>query len=114
MPTYTYECNTCNKIFEQFYYIKDYNDRPKCCLCGSEDTFRNYIEDVKTIQNSIKKHDSELKTIGDLANRNRDRMSDDQRTNLYNKHNEYKGGDDKPLPKGMNRVSKPKKKIKWT
>jgi len=67
-----------------------------------------------TINGSVKKSDSELKTIGDLANRNRDRMTNDQKNYLDKKHNEYKDQDlAKELPKGMSRIKKPKNKIKW-
>lgn len=63
---------------------------------------------------SVKKADSELKTIGDLANRNRDRMSEDERVTLYKKHNDYKDQESqKELPKGMSRIKKSKSKIKW-
>jgi len=59
--------------------------------------------------------DSELKTIGDLANRNRDKLTNEQKTELYNQHNAYKL--DQPateLPKGVSRIKKPSKKNKWT
>jgi hypothetical protein len=70
--------------------------------------------DMLTINGSVKKSDSELKTIGDLANRNRDRMTDDHRTVLDHKHNAYKDNDAiKELPKGMSRIKKPKYKTKW-
>jgi pyruvate-formate lyase-activating enzyme len=70
---------------------------------------------MSTISSSVKKTDSELKTIGDLANRNRDKMSNDHKQHLQEKHNEYKDTElEKQLPKGMNRIKKPKKKIKWT
>jgi pyruvate-formate lyase-activating enzyme len=63
----------------------------------------------------VKKSDSELKTIGDIANRNRDKLSEDEKTHLYEKHNKYKDQDlTKQLPQGMKRIQKPKKKIKWT
>jgi putative FmdB family regulatory protein len=113
MPTYTYICNSCSKKFELFFYIKDYIASPKCSLCNSKQTERSYADDVSSIQGSIKKHDSELKTIGDLANRNRDRLSDDQKQTLYSKHNSYKSTNDNVLPKGMNRIKKPPK-TKWT
>ena len=113
MPTYTYYCHKCNKKFELFFSMKDYVSTPKCNLCNSSRTSRSYIDDAKTIQSTIKKHATELKTVGDLANRNRDRMSQDQQQELYTKHNEYKEAPSKPLPKGMNRVPK-SKKIKWT
>jgi hypothetical protein len=62
---------------------------------------------------SVKKSDSELKTIGDLARRNSDKFSDDEKTHLYNKHNSYKYEEStKQLPSGMSRLKKPKK-TKW-
>jgi hypothetical protein len=63
---------------------------------------------------SVKKSDSELKTIGDLANRNRDKISDDHKSYLDQKHNAYKEElSTKQLPQGMSRMQKPKTKIKW-
>lgn len=113
MPNYSYKCNKCSKIFELFFYIKDYIEKPSCVYCDSLDTNRCYVLDVITQSASVKKSDSELKTIGDLANRNRDRMTEDQRSDLYHKHNSYKENkEDSPLPKGMKRLQK-QKKIKW-
>lgn len=113
MPTYTYCCNQCKKKFELFFYIKDYIPTPTCLFCSSKETERSYHDDIGSVQGSIIKHDSELKTVGDLANRNRDRMSSDQKQELHNKHNSYKDQAVKPLPKGMNRISKGPKP-KWT
>ena len=112
MPTYSYGCDKCNNEFELFFYIKDYDPNPKCLVCKSAKTHRRYVLDVSTQNCSVKKSDSELKTIGDLANRNRDRMSTDQKNALYQKHNDYKEVEDqKPLPKGMTRIKKGKKTI---
>lgn len=114
MPTYSYLCEECKKEFELFFYIKDYIPTPKCIYCKSKKTCRRYIDDVLTQASSIKKSDSELKTLGDLANRNRDRMSDDEKIALNTKHNEYKDSKEElPLPKGMTRLKK-QNKIKWT
>ena len=42
-------------------------------------------------------------------------MSNDHKQYLQEKHNEYKDTElEKQLPKGMNTIKKPKKKIKWT
>ena len=66
-------------------------------------------DNIQTIKN-----DNELKTIGDLANRNRDRMTDDHKTSLEEKHNSYKESEStKELPKGMSRIQKPKTKYTW-
>jgi putative FmdB family regulatory protein len=114
MPTYSYYCNHCHNDFELFAHIKNYESNPICVCCGSNNTAREYIKDVITQSSSVKKSDSELKTIGDLANRNRDKLSDDQKIALHQKHNSYREeGIQKELPKGMSRIKKPGK-IKWT
>ncbi len=113
MPTYSYTCKKCNCDFELFFHIQSYEEKPKCINCNSKSTERCYIKDVATQNTSVKKSDSELKTIGDLARRNSDRMSEDQKQALYMKHNSYKEDKDlKPLPSGMSRVKKGPK-IKW-
>lgn len=112
MPNYSYSCADCGYDFELFSYIKDYNPQPKCVKCNSKKTERNYIADAITQSSSVKKSDSELKTIGDLAMRNTERMSDDEKSALYRKHNSYKEDtslDQKPMPKGMSRIKKPPK-----
>lgn len=114
MPTYSYYCEDCSTNFELFFYIKDYTQHPFCPQCKSKKTNRDYTLDVLTQNASVKKADSELRTIGDLANRNRDRLSEDQKNALYKKHNDYKENKaDKPLPKGMTRLKK-QPKTKWT
>jgi hypothetical protein len=83
-------------------------------MCNSAKVFRCYVEDVSTLNAAIKKTDTELKTVGDLANRNRDRLSDDEKQHLYEKHNSYKEKNTEPdLPKGMKRIKK-QPKTKWT
>lgn len=115
MPTYSYFCDSCSKTFELFFYIKDYTEHPECELCHSKQTHREYLRDISSQHASIKKSDNELKTLGDLANRNRDRMTEDQKQELYKKHNAYKDEPStKELPKGMTRMPKPKVKTKWT
>jgi putative FmdB family regulatory protein len=117
MPVYSYRCQKCKKDFELFFYIKDYTENPECSFCGSRLTTRKYIEDAATLISSVKKADSELKTIGDLANRNRDKMSEDEKNSLYTKHNSYKYEESqKELPKGMTRIkpSQKRDKPKWT
>jgi putative FmdB family regulatory protein len=114
MPTYTFSCNKCNKTFEIYVTISQYSQLKivECEHCNSNDTERLVAEDVKTINSSVKKSDSELKTIGDLADRNRDSMTKDHMQTLYNKHNAYKETET-PLPEGTKRLKKTKK-IKWT
>ena len=115
-----YCCSDCLYKIKQSNIIEDKDNligdkiNKKCPSCKSKDTYRLYRDDLSTLNCSVKKGDNELKTLGDLANRNRDRMSDDQRNSLDHKHNAYK--DNKPakeLPTGMSRIEKPKHKIKW-
>lgn len=113
MPNYTYHCNDCNQSFELFFHIKNYNSAPLCINCNSNNTCRDYMSDVITQISSIKKHDSELKTIGDLAKRNSDKFSHDYKVHLYQKHNDYKfdNSNQKDLPSGMSRIKKPQKPV---
>jgi putative FmdB family regulatory protein len=113
MPTYTYRCEVCSCKFELFATFSNYIEQPVCEKCGSDKTHRAYVDDAKTSISFVKKSDSELKTIGDLANRNRDKLSNDQKAELFHKHNNYKEQVDKPLPKGMSRMKKTKTKNKW-
>lgn len=109
MPTYTFVCEDCNSKFELFFHIKNYIESPKCTICSSKKTCRSYQDDLMSMTGSVIKSDSELKTIGDLANRNRDKLSDDRKKELYAKHNSYKDDFHLKLPSNMNRISKPKK-----
>lgn len=117
MPSYTYFCDKCNKSFSIFATIREYKEQINCSDCNVS-CCRSYKEDMLTINSSIKKSDSELKTLGDLANRNRDKMSEDQKKTLDQKHTAYQDAKlkdelTKELPKGMSRMKKPKNKIKW-
>jgi putative FmdB family regulatory protein len=111
MPTYTYYCEDCQTNFEVICSLGSYQEKAKCKVCGKKkNTHREYSIDLSTLNASVKKSDNELKTIGDLAKRNSDRMSDDQKEALRKKHNEYKDNKpDDPLPSGMSRIEKPTK-----
>lgn len=113
MPTYTYKCSKCNEAFEIFSTIANYKDTAKCPTCKTKSE-RMYREDLSTLNGSVKKTDSELKTLGDLAMRNTERFSDDYKAHLHAKHTAYlEKPSEKPLPKGMTRVKKTKG-VKWT
>jgi len=118
MPEYTFICSGCSdsfSIFARWYDLDDMVTTKKvvCPNCRSKKVTRDYTGDCATISGSVKKSDSELKTIGDLANRNRDKFSVDKIEHLNKKHNSYKEQvPDKPLPKGMSRIKKPPKP-KW-
>jgi putative FmdB family regulatory protein len=114
MPCYTYLCSKCENKFEIVCSIREYKENVKCESCGSKNTSRCYHDDLSTLNTSVRLSDSEIKTIGHLANRNSERMSDDQKIALYKKHNSYKDeAPKKELPSGMSRMKKSKGKIKW-
>ena len=113
MPTYTYKCSKCDQAFEIFSTIANYKDTAKCPACKAKSE-RMYLEDLSTLNGSVKKADSELKTIGDLARRNSEKFSDDYKAHLNAKHTAYlEKPSEKPLPKGMTRMKKTKG-VKWT
>lgn len=113
MPEYSYICEKCDTTFSIVSSIKDYKEQIRCHHCKRMCP-RNYNEDLASLSTSIKLANSELKTLGHLAQRNTETMSEDQKNDLYRKHNSYKEVvSDKPLPKGMSRIKKPPK-VKWT
>jgi hypothetical protein len=113
MPEYTYICNDCNSRFCIICSIREYKEHVECLNCKSLFTIRAYEEDLPTLNMSVRLASSEIKTLGHLAHRNSETMSEDQKNELYRKHNSYKEEiPEKPLPKGMKRIKKPKK-IKW-
>jgi putative FmdB family regulatory protein len=114
MPEYTFLCAKCKATFSIVCSIRDYSDKQKCQYCKSQLTHRHYATDLSNITGSVVKTDSELKTLGDLANRNRDRMSEDQKQALHQKHNSYRETQQNtPMPNGMTRIPKTNG-VKWT
>jgi hypothetical protein len=114
LPSYTYLCDECGLKTEVFFTLKDYEETIECS-CGA-DMRRSYQDDLMNMGSSVIKSDSELKTIGDLADRNRDRMSSDHKAALNRKHNEYKNNKEnqqKSLPQGMSRLKKTSGKFQW-
>lgn len=113
MPEYTYYCDECDCNFSILSNISSYQDKIECSKCGALSS-RAYGIDLPTIQGSIKLGVSEIKTLGHLAQRNTETMSQDQKDELYRKHNSYKEQvPEKPLPKGMKRLKK-QQKVQWT
>ena len=82
MPTFTYMCNSCNKIFEKQLSFKEYDTISVLCECGSNDLQRDSQADVATV---VESH----KTVGSLANKNTSRMSDDEKESINRKNNAY-------------------------
>lgn len=107
MPTYSFRCKKCG-VFEVYVSIHKYDGTSKCPTCNKKTSDRALDIDVTPeIFGGVVKSDSEI-TIGDLANRNRDRFSDDKKAELTKKHNEYKNTpSERELPSGMSRMKKP-------
>lgn len=113
MPEYTYFCDKCKKNFSLIISIKKYKEETNCTECKSLCS-RSYDIDLPTILGNVKLAASEIKTLGHLAQRNTETMSQDQKDELYRKHNSYKEDvSEKPLPKGMKRLKK-QQKVQWT
>lgn len=111
MPTYTFFCPKCQQAFELFMSYSDYTDNQKCSKCKSK-AHRSYQDDLSNLNGFVKLSDSEIKTLGHLAHRNSEKMSEDQKAALHHKHNSYKyennGAD---LPAGMSRIERGPKTI---
>lgn len=117
MPEYSFVCNRCHENMYIICPIKDYDTvslKLKCSLCGSKNIIRDYKTDIENLNTSIRKSDSELKTIGDLAKRNSEKFSEDKKKHLHEKHNSYKENKiaTQDLPSGMTRIKK-QQKTKW-
>jgi len=100
MPTYIYECENCKAMFECKHSIHR-PPRRKCPDCGKFKLFRV----IQPVMGFVKKSDNQLKTLGDLASRNADRMSDDYKQHLTEKNRTKPVEEPKELPRGMTRIS---------
>jgi len=104
MPTYTFICdkekNGCGYIFELFMLMCDYSPIQQCPKCKRlQSVRRDFIKD--TPRTNVKLSDDEI-TLGHLAQRNTERLSNDEKAELNRKHNAYKTSQPKkPLPNGM-------------
>lgn len=72
---------------------------------------RNIMADASSL---VHAGDSSPKTLGHMADLSGDKLSTDEKTALYKKHNAYKEGPERELPKGMERIEKPKEREYWT
>jgi putative FmdB family regulatory protein len=117
MPTYEYECDKCGYRFEIRQSI---HDEP-LLRCEKCDTHNLYRIISGGLYSSIKKSDDEIK-LGHLADRNRDRFSNDKKEYLlekngvtaYNKNLKKYGSplrfDDSVSEKRLNKMTKEEQK----
>ena len=107
MPAYDYACEACGYQFEAIHGVWDKEiDKPKilCDECGG--ICKIMIRAVHTV------HMTE-QTLGSLADRKADRLSDDERQHLAAKHETRKVGPGAKLPEGMTREKREKRTPKW-
>jgi hypothetical protein len=115
MPEYTFVCDDCGCKFAEILSFAQYDQKKySCCSCDGNNLSRSYEDDCMNIGGMVRKSDSELKTLGHIADRNRDRMSEDHKEHLKYKYTEYKKHKpEEVLPQGMSWTEKPEK-VQWT
>jgi hypothetical protein len=126
---YSFICDTenggCGHSFEISCFISEYDAATKelrCSKCNQKAGIRrDYFADK--FSSSIKLSDDQI-TVGHLAHRNTEKMSEEQKAKLHYEHNKYRfeNPQEKELPNGMVRrkreydnylpVKKPTKPIK--
>ena len=101
MPIYSFFCSKCQDDFEIVQKISEYSGKAKCPNCHKKSSQRLY--DVPHCSIILGNH--ELKTVGHVVDRNTEKMSNDEKSHLTHKHNEYKYNKKyKELPRGMSRL----------
>ena len=85
MPTYTYNCKDCQNHFHVVENMADHKESHPCPLCKSTNIGRDYKADNMAAVGSA----SIPKTLGFLADKNSDKMSEDEKNHLTEKHTEY-------------------------
>ena len=108
MPLYTYACKKCGS-FEVFAQMADSDKKVDCPECGKQ-CDRDLITDALSVFGA---GISGPVTLGHHADKNADRMSDDEKAALYKKHNAYKEGIPENLPDNMYPIVKPTEKTVW-
>lgn len=116
MPSYTYKCPNKSCEIDNFVVVSSvsaYKDTLKCPHCGKKSN-RDLMSDIETV---IDGGDGSPKTVGAWADKQGEKLSEDQKDTLYMQHNAYKFEESKKeLPAGMERMPKPKEPIrkhKW-
>jgi putative FmdB family regulatory protein len=99
---YTFTCQKCGD-FEIVGSPSTYKSAAKCPTCKKRTNVRNFQADAtNTAFVGLVPQ-----TVGGLSDRNADKMSKDQKIDLWYKHNSYKYDEpNKPPPPGATRVKR--------
>jgi len=106
MITYTYQCKNCGYQFDTQQSIKVYKKLIQCPQC-LKDTLNQIIYVSQII---IRQADCEVKTVGQLAERNTAKMSKEDIAKHVEKLKTQREGFKKLLPKGASLASTTTKK----
>lgn len=100
MATYEYQCKDCGEEFEA---IQSWNDPPHTICPVCKGTLEKLISAPHVY---VKMGLSDIKTLGHLAARNTETMSDEEKHRLTEKHKTKRNRVE--LPPGMSYAEKPK------
>jgi hypothetical protein len=103
MPEYTFQCEKCDSVFAIHCSINDYDNvvqSLKCTECKSKKVHREYVSD------NIHGHVNEVKTLGQLAEKNMKKYGSELVTKMRQEHQTKREEGMKQLPSGMKRIRK--------
>lgn len=110
MPTYTYTCPSCGD-FELYSSLQGYKEKVRCPSCTKQSQRNLLVDAMSVIATGLG-----AQTLGSIADKNADKLSQDEKDLLNAKHNAYKDVPEEqlaPLPAGMKRVGRPKEGVQW-
>ena len=86
MPEYSYTCLKCNTKFSVIKSISDYKPKEKCPECKLiGEVIRDLETDWNSLVGAVVRGDDQI-TVGELAKRNTERLSNDEKAALTHKH----------------------------
>lgn len=97
MPFYNFQCEQCLHTFELFMGMSDYHIPDQCPKCNNQGAVKRIFDGCPSVSNG------EPKTLGALADKNADKLSEAEKMALNYKHTEYLRN--RPAPKLPERVN---------
>ena len=107
MPEYVFRCDDCDTGYNLFCKVNEYDDAKDAIVCEScsQPMYRDFAAD--NIMGFISLSLSDCKTLGEYADKQRDKMgpaqAEERRSEFKTKQNKQVAD----LPAGMTRVDKP-------